>query len=570
MSNSSVAQKIVVFNAPRERLEEKIEPVAPMEPTAIESDSSCESVVVSIPASKPHRLKNHFLGCAREVIGYLDILADNNSDRFIRPRVSNIVAHCNRFKNKGKGAGYSQTTVERCLRALRDSGLIKKQKRNGKIGYIVMNHGEACRLSPDGFCELVSGFKINWLRGKATYQTTPSRPSETLSTFGINNLADDSTTHDTKSDGLNDTKSDGLNDTKSDGSSDGGAMGRAMGERWGSDGSSDGTAMVQRWYSDGLSDGFTSKNLSVNYRKKTTCANGAPSNLETVEPLSLRAVEPVSRGAERAVGTCAPPPSPPSPSSNQTSQTPASRETNPASRGVRIGEQRGVAGKVTSDAKNDRDTASGRESIRKKLSAIALSKVGPLERWPEVWEGIGVLVEAFGEPAVIAAFGEWVSLQDGSVDRPMQSFLGVAAWLIKSANPANPANPATIRNSFDRLLARLAEVSNRELTWTDAQRVSLYAALKRHGEDNVVSAFRLFYSNLEDDFELKFAAKNFVEQLSHWIAKVAYLKAQKEEYAKLEARFEEEGRRKREERLRKKAEEEALVEYELGELTNGL
>src|SRR5579875_2109684 len=110
-----------------ERLEEKIEPVAPMEPTAIESDSSCESVVVSIPASKPHRLKNHFLGCAREVIGYLDILADNNSDRFIRPRVSNIVAHCNRFKNKGKGAGYSQTTVERCLRALRDSGLIKKQ-----------------------------------------------------------------------------------------------------------------------------------------------------------------------------------------------------------------------------------------------------------------------------------------------------------------------------------------------------------------------------------------------------------------------------------------------------------
>src|SRR5579883_2002649 len=208
MPNSSVAQKIVVFNVTGKNLQEKIEPVAPMEPTAIESDSSCESVVVSIPASKPHRLKNHFLGCAREVIGYLDILADNNSDRFIRPRVSNIVAHCNRFK----GAGYSQTTVERCLRALRDSGLIKKHRRNGKIGYIVMRHEEACRLSPDGFCELVSGFKINWLRGKATYQTTPSRPSETLSTFGINNLADDSTTHDTKSDGSSDGLSDGLSD----------------------------------------------------------------------------------------------------------------------------------------------------------------------------------------------------------------------------------------------------------------------------------------------------------------------------------------------------------------------
>ncbi len=218
--------------------------------------------------------------------------------------------------------------------------------------------------------------------------------------------------------------------------------------------------------------------------------------------------------------------------------------------------------RVASKSKSGRDTGSSRENIRRKFSTIALSKVGRLEPWPDVWEDVDVLVETFGEPAVIAAFGEWVSLQDGSVDRPMQSFLGVAAWLIKSANPANPANPATIRNSFDRLLARLAEVSNRELTWTDAQRVSLYAALKRHGEDNVVSAFRLFYASLKDDFDLKFAAKNFVEQLSHWIAKVAYLKAQKEEYAKLEARFEEQGRREREELRRKKA-EEALVEYKL-------
>ena len=246
MPNSSVAQKIVVFNVTGKNLQEKIEPIEPIEPIAtvatVAPDPSLDSLAIPVAANKPHSLKSHFKGAAREVIGYLDGMAKKNPDRFAWPRVSNIVAHCNRFK----GAGYSQTTVERCLRALRDSGLIKKHRRNGKIGYIVMRHEEACRLSPDGFCELVSGFKINWLRGKATYQTTPSRPSETISTFGINNLADDSTTHDTKSDGLNDTKSDGLNDTKSDGSSDGGAMGRAMGERWGSDGSSDGTAMVQR------------------------------------------------------------------------------------------------------------------------------------------------------------------------------------------------------------------------------------------------------------------------------------------------------------------------------------
>src|SRR5712664_502141 len=87
-------------------------------------------------------LKRHFKGCARQVIGYLDLLASKDPDRLVWMRVQNIVEHCKNYSKKdkaGKPTMYKKSAVEKTLKDFRDAGILSypakvpDQERRGFI-----------------------------------------------------------------------------------------------------------------------------------------------------------------------------------------------------------------------------------------------------------------------------------------------------------------------------------------------------------------------------------------------------------------------------------------------------
>jgi hypothetical protein len=75
-------------------------------------------------------LKRHFDGCIRQVIGYLDLLASNDDDRLVWITTKSILKHCKNYdiKVKGKPTSYSLSMVEKSLNALRQCGIISRQR----------------------------------------------------------------------------------------------------------------------------------------------------------------------------------------------------------------------------------------------------------------------------------------------------------------------------------------------------------------------------------------------------------------------------------------------------------
>jgi hypothetical protein len=108
---------------------------------------------------KPCMLKRHFRGCLRQVIGYLDVLASRDPDRFVWCSWKDIVQHARKWK-KG-GATYKRSMVFRCLEMLTALGIIEKASRvrNGcwRTGFIVKDHDVMVRKPKgDHACVLVT------------------------------------------------------------------------------------------------------------------------------------------------------------------------------------------------------------------------------------------------------------------------------------------------------------------------------------------------------------------------------------------------------------------------------
>jgi len=89
-------------------------------------------------------LKRHFRNAQREVIGYLDFLANKDpfGQRFVWAGIRDITMHCNRAKKKVKNP-YSQKTIVKALQFLRDKGVITLSfSRNGQDGFQVLKHDD--------------------------------------------------------------------------------------------------------------------------------------------------------------------------------------------------------------------------------------------------------------------------------------------------------------------------------------------------------------------------------------------------------------------------------------------
>lgn len=124
---------------------------------------------------KPHHLlksdavcslKKHYLNVLREVVGYLELLASNDPQRFVWPSVPDIVKHCTKY-SKGR-TPYEQHQVENALRFLRDQNVISRRVERERLGvmrrgFIVTPHDSLC-VRTKNCCEFKGQLKAsgNW------------------------------------------------------------------------------------------------------------------------------------------------------------------------------------------------------------------------------------------------------------------------------------------------------------------------------------------------------------------------------------------------------------------------
>ena len=144
---------------------------------------SFRPVVDDIAPGESCSLKRHYRGVLRELIGYVDYLAelDPKKERFVFAHVDALAAGCKKFENKTR---YSKTAIEKGLKEFRARHIISKRLtriRNGeeKTGFIVAPH-DCLAVPGQGGCV----FK-GQLRAPGRWERSPGSPCEEHSTYNV-------------------------------------------------------------------------------------------------------------------------------------------------------------------------------------------------------------------------------------------------------------------------------------------------------------------------------------------------------------------------------------------------
>lgn len=129
------------------------------------------------------RLKRHFTGCMRQVIGYAELQAAKDPERFVWIKAWQKTA---KRGCQGEDGSYSQTTIRRCTWAFEACGIFTPaQRRRGgavRTGWIIANHDDVA-LRTGGRCCLtavpkytisprVQGQKLERYLDRGTYRGT--------------------------------------------------------------------------------------------------------------------------------------------------------------------------------------------------------------------------------------------------------------------------------------------------------------------------------------------------------------------------------------------------------------
>src|ERR1700740_2202747 len=73
-------------------------------------------------------LKRHFQGCLRQYVGYVDLLAAKDPERFVWASERNIARHCLKYSGgKPDEKPYEGRTARYCKQFLRERGIISEQ-----------------------------------------------------------------------------------------------------------------------------------------------------------------------------------------------------------------------------------------------------------------------------------------------------------------------------------------------------------------------------------------------------------------------------------------------------------
>lgn len=103
------------------------------------------------------KLKRHFKsGCLRQIVGYADLLAAKDPERFIWVK---DWKHCAKRGRKGEDGHYGDTSIKMCIRALENCGILTPVRRERssatRTGWIVARHDDVCeKMEIHGRCQL--------------------------------------------------------------------------------------------------------------------------------------------------------------------------------------------------------------------------------------------------------------------------------------------------------------------------------------------------------------------------------------------------------------------------------
>lgn len=99
-------------------------------------------------------LKNHYRGAMREVVGFLDMLAANDPERFVYCGVNAIQQHCKKYQSQKL---HTKSWAEKLLAELRrrhvvSGRLVRVRRHEEVVGFIVAPHSCLTELMADGSC----------------------------------------------------------------------------------------------------------------------------------------------------------------------------------------------------------------------------------------------------------------------------------------------------------------------------------------------------------------------------------------------------------------------------------
>lgn len=135
---------------------------------------------------KPCALRRHFRGCARQVVGYLERLGENDPQRFVWASMENITGHAAKWKSGPDGhVGYSGRWVRVAVRFLEAHGIIKPARRGSLRGWVVVGHTTAAEART---CTLAVGQRVT--RDTSAHCSASERDSSGHSSGDTSALSD--------------------------------------------------------------------------------------------------------------------------------------------------------------------------------------------------------------------------------------------------------------------------------------------------------------------------------------------------------------------------------------------
>jgi hypothetical protein len=174
------------------------------------------------------------------------------------------------------------------------------------------------------------------------------------------------------------------------------------------------------------------------------------------------------------------------------------------------------AGLASAQARSEKTETEEPMKLYDEIAIISIRTLGVKveHKGYDVWKELDLLAKAQGETGrsdVVEAFRKWAEENAGEDfnGRPVQAFLKVATGILRGtiAVGGPSGNP-----ELQELLRELVKISGGSVVFENKHASALGTLLKTFPKDEIVSAFRTYYGQVEGDaFDLKHAARRFTE-----------------------------------------------------------
>ena len=134
-------------------------------------------------------------------------------------------------------------------------------------------------------------------------------------------------------------------------------------------------------------------------------------------------------------------------------------------------------------------------------------------------------VRQHGYDTVVDSFDAWASTNPSVGRKPISAY-------IRSLNKAPFVSPVVSSPVLQTVEQSIALASRNKVFFHTQQKLVLAVLVKKYGEDTILEAFKEFFAGVSDD-DIRWAAKNFIEQAETRVLALAARKERDRENAAL-------------------------------------